>query len=212
MTLQPSLKTGWGWGWGGVGQSSERFPGSTRELLGLFLCGHTLSPFLSCALNKPPLVHVAPALIPELVHIDLLSTKMEVRERGRQEGAYSPAGTRAHRRSIIGDFRVLGHCKFFCPQRSVKEPHMPAPDVSMHTSPHIQTHTHGGNKYVPYQSAPSLTFQVGPLRKGGLVSAQFFQGCGGRTGEGKGQTLLSPFPGLRQSWFRIGAFPPPCLR
>lgn len=86
------------------------------------------------------------------------------------------------------------------------------------------------------KSAPSLTFQVGPLRKGGLVSAQFLQGCGGRTGEGKGQTLLSPFPGLRQLGFSLEervrkpaiflkalgcpyparaqdrGFPPPCLK
>lgn len=59
---------------------------------------------------------------------------------------------------------------------------------------------HGGNKYVPYQSAPSLTLQVGPLLKGGHISAQFLQEWGGRVGEGKGQTLLSPFAGLRQLW------------
>lgn len=53
------------------------------------------------------------------------------------------------------------------------------------------------------KSAPSLTFQVGPLRKGGLVSAQFLQGCGGRTGEGEG-----PDSAISISWFEaIGVFP-----
>lgn len=73
---------------------------------------------------------------------------------------------------------------------------MPAPDVSMHTSPHIQTHTHGGNKYVPYQSAPSLTFQVGPLRKGGLVSAQFFSGMWRKNWGGE-----RPDSAISFSWF-----------
>lgn len=41
---------------------------------------------------------------------------------------------------------------------------------------------------------------MGPLQKGGLISAQFLQKWGARIGEGKGQTLLSPFAGLRQSW------------
>lgn len=65
----------------------------------------------------------------------------------------------------------------------------------MHTSPHTQTHTHGGNKYVPYQSAPSLTFQVGPLQKGGLVSA-VFSGMWRKNWVGEG-----PDSAISISWF-----------
>lgn len=72
----------------------------------------------------------------------------------------------------------------------------PTPDRPVHTSPHTDTHMHGGNKYFPYQSAPSLIPQVGSLQRGG-VKCSVFQGFQERAaGERKGQTL-SPFAGWR---------------
>lgn len=107
----------------------------------------------------------------------LLSTKMEVVGRsGRLEG------------DLI---LPLDHWGFGVPRDGK---YYPTPDRPVHTSPHTDTHMHGGNKYFPYQSAPSLIPQVGSLQRGG-VKCSVFQGFQERAaGERKGQTL-SPFAG-----------------
>lgn len=84
---------------------------------------------------------------------------------------------------------------------------MPIPERPVHTSPHTDTHMHGGNKYFPYQSVPNLIPQVGSLQRGG-VKCSVFQGWERAAGERKGRTLsllagwrfiLEVFPG-REGW------------
>lgn len=104
---------------------------------GLFFSAGDNCPFLPSSL--PRLINHfwsvwAQVLIPERVHIDLFVHKDGSEGRwGRQEGTLlSHWSSGAHCGSITGDFRVSGHCELFPSQRSLKEPHTPAPDVSTH--------------------------------------------------------------------------------
>lgn len=119
----------------------------------------------------------------------LLSTKMEVVESGRQEGAltlpldhWGFCGAR--------EWKIQSHS--MVPERV---PHAHSSQASAHKSSHTDTHMHGGNKYFPYQRSHSLITQAGPSKRGG-IKCSFFQGWERAAGEGKSQTL-SPFAGWR---------------
>lgn len=107
---------------------------------------------------------------------------MEVVERSeRQEGAQL-----SH--LITGDSGVPGDGKSYPNLWSLKEFYMPTPDRPVHTNPHTDTHMHGGNKYFPYQSAPSLIPQVGSLQRGG-AKCSVFQGKGGCWGKERSDSV-----------------------